>query len=174
MNHELEATTSRNDCNCKVEVSVSDISKSIMGRAMTFNPTPEQIEAAAIALWNISPITEPGVGVLSYAESGRAFKARARADLVAAAGAAPQEPKDDFPASGKHAAQLQVDEAKLADVLDMHVLGKPNGGTASWAWLNCSCGHRVEIAGVTREYVVEEGRRHQAREVAEWLRGGAQ
>ena len=63
-----------------------------------------------------------------------------------------------------------VDVDALAEVLSEHVLGEPNGGTASWAWLNCSCGHRIEIAGVTREHVVELGRKHQARAVAEWLR----
>ena len=64
-----------------------------------------------------------------------------------------------------------VDEEKLAEVSEAHVLGEPNGGTASWAWLNCSCGHRIEVAGVTREHVVALGRKHQARAVAEWLKG---
>lgn len=64
-----------------------------------------------------------------------------------------------------------VDEEKLAEVIEAHVLGEPNGGTASWARVNCSCGHRIEIAGVTRERVVALGRMHQARAVAEWLKG---
>ena len=255
MQDELEATPSRNDCNCKVEVSVSDISKSIRGRAMTFNPTPEQIEAAAETMWRCGQWLRQPWERVPEAEQNRQL-AVAHAALVAAAGAAPQEAGeedlrkafreylgqemywcsrdhtawahgtmslDDFTLAAEDddivdslvdiaqsvpvpieqalrfctcshwleahndkaclefactckefSPVVQVDEAKLADVLDMHVLGKPNGGTASWAWLNCSCGHRVEIAGVTREYVVEEGRRHPAREVAEWPRGGAQ
>lgn len=64
-----------------------------------------------------------------------------------------------------------VDEDKLAEVIEQHVLGEPNGGTASWAWINCSCRHRIEIAGVTREHVVALGRKNQARAVAEWLKG---
>lgn len=124
----------------------------------------------------------------------------ARAALVAAQGAAPQtESDDDFVSPDEcpacdtphddcsrenvccedcsHASgwapvlpSSTVDKDALAEVLSEHVLGEPNGGTASWAWLNCSCRHRIEIAGVTREHVVALGRKHQARAVAEWLK----
>ena len=126
--------------------------------------TEAQVEAAARAL---DPIAWGRYDLLAYAKNPWPSRdlivehslSRARAALVAAQGVAPV-----LPSSG-------VDEEKLAEVIESHVLGDPNGGTASWAWLNCSCGHRIEIAGVTREYVVALGRKHQARAVAEWLEG---
>ena len=72
---------------------------------MTFNPTPEAVEAAYQA-WLSSP----------RCRGAQNTKNAISAALVAAAGAAPQEPKDDFLTPGNHAASVQVDEAKLAAV----------------------------------------------------------
>lgn len=70
------------------------------------------------------------------------------------------------------AADAVVTVEMIAEVLRRHVLGPANGGTASWSWINCSCHHRIEIAGVTRDYVLALGREHQARAVLALLRGG--
>lgn len=60
-------------------------------------------------------------------------------------------------------------EGEIADLLGQHQLSVPNGGTASWAWCDCSCGHQERMAGVTREYAFTLALRHQARAVRELI-----
>lgn len=76
------------------------------------DPTPEQIEAAAIAFtcetreeWERSPET--------YKQM---IREDARDALVAAAGAAPQKPTETKTSQDFVSAAVQVDEAKLAEV----------------------------------------------------------
>ena len=120
------------------------------------------LEAAARAAQGAAPQAETDRAMEIAHELAKVYTFT-MADGEAIAGAALSLAVRALPSSG-------VDEEKLAEVIESHVLGDPNGGTASWARVNCSCGHRIEIAGVTREYVVALGRKHQARAVAEWLK----
>lgn len=69
------------------------------------------------------------------------------------------------------AGRTSVTREQVVRVLARHELGAPNGGTASWAWINCSCGHRIEIAGVTRDYVFQLAEDHRADQVLALLNG---
>ena len=70
------------------------------------------------------------------------------------------------------AAQPVLDPEKVAGVINRHVLGKANGGTASWAWVDCSCGEQIRVAGVTRDHVYSLGQMHQARALCEAAKRG--
>lgn len=59
----------------------------------------------------------------------------------------------------------------IAEVLARHQISRPNGGSATVAWCDCSCGYREEVWGGTREVVEARVKQHQARAVLALLRG---
>lgn len=59
---------------------------------------------------------------------------------------------------------------RLARVMNDHRVGEPMGGTASEAWVTCSCGARISLPGGTRELARSLGEEHQAEALLAVLR----
>lgn len=66
-----------------------------------------------------------------------------------------------------------MSDDKTADlvvrVLAEHQISEPAGGTASIAWVQCSCGARLDVTGGTRSFALTLGLRHVMRALVDAL-----
>lgn len=157
-------------------------------------PTPEQIEAAAEAIYehekaaavhrDLWPTWAYLAGKADQLEVD-VRRERAKLALVAAAGVTPQEPGEcqcygadgvTDPKCPACSAPVRVDEAKLAEVLLDHAMDfeqRPRPAGPQGSGYVCECGLEI-LEPRTGPGIGWWHRKHLANAVSEWLRGGGQ